>query len=146
MSELPRWDMVPELEPQEHLPIPENADDNWCVMVNFLYAGKDYSTGVVSSSYLRQKMSEDGRVATAHYVHKRLFDDDGDPASHHFYGVFVSVGIRRDFGIGQAKKVPFVRLARAEDLDEGKALTKSPRQHVLVPLSNITGLILEQPQ
>jgi hypothetical protein len=147
-GELPRWDIVPELASQEILPIPTDANDNWCSLANYLYSGQNYETNVFGGHYWLSKLTIDGRAIPSEYQPKRIIHSDGTPAAHSFFGTFISVGMRPDFGLvqyrGPIKKIPFVRLAFVKDIDAGKELSRQPDQHVLVPLLQMRELVLER--
>ncbi len=148
MSELPRWDVVPERLPLGELPIPKgaDADEDWCAMVNYLYGGPgDYRTELMADSFLVSKATAEGRIIPGEYSRKEP-TDNGEPSRHQIIGLFTSISIRRHFETGRSRlrSVPYIRLAQAHDLDSGVPLYRFPGQHVLVPLVKIEQIILER--
>lgn len=147
MTELPRWDIVPDLKPQEVLPIPAEANGNWCALVNFLYgAVKNYRIEVPANRLLVSKTTPQGYIVPGEYDTKEPLDEETDLTGHQIAGFFVSVGMRTySRSIKKPNlKAPYLRLANAHDIDVGIQLTHYPGQHVLIPLKGVESLTLER--
>ncbi|MDB5161466.1 MAG: hypothetical protein JWO96_846 [Candidatus Saccharibacteria bacterium] len=145
MSELPKWDIVPQLAPQEMLPIPENVDENWCSLVNYLYSGKEYQTAVFAGYYWQPRLSAEGEIIPGTDDLKHLTDSQGDYEEHTVMGTLLSVGVKKSNLLYRRRYgVPFARLASAEDLDQGTALYQRIGHHILMPLTRTQELLLYQ--
>lgn len=146
MTELPRWDIVPERRPREFIPIPESPDNDWCSLVNYLYGGQgDYRTELMADAFLVAKTTPLGVVIPGDYERKEPVDEGGS-TRHQIAGFFSSISIRPHLE-GQRRplrRLPFVRLAQAHDVDAGVPLSRYSGQHVLVPLVGVDLITLER--
>ena len=144
---LPQWDIEPQLAHQEFLPIPQDANESWCAMANYLYRARNYRTQVLTDHYTASQTLPTGEVIIGKFNLVEIDDSSGDPECHSLVGVLIGFEMRPDFRPGVVEdafmKVPFARLSHAEDLDESAPLSVSEGHRVLVPLTHMHELVLE---